>query len=111
VKQLFILCAILIQTTCCFSAGACPAVSSDIYAQDNNTFSIPEEEPSALKRTVKFSRVESRIRTPRNFATVSCHANQADDFFNQDENLITAYTSPFYLPLVRQLLFPKHYFW
>jgi hypothetical protein len=110
VKQLFILCAILIQF-CWISAGARPAVSSDIYAQDNITFSIPDEEPSVLKRTLKISRSESRIRTARNFATVSCHTNPADDFFNQDENLITVYTSPFYLPLVRQLLFPKHYFW
>jgi hypothetical protein len=112
VKQLLLLCVIVFQTLCGLCAGAKSVVSPDIKSQENRVaFSIPDEEPSSLKRTLKISRSLLKIRVSRSFASVSDLSGQPEAFYNLQVEVCKGYASPFYLPLVRLLLFPKHYFW
>jgi hypothetical protein len=112
VKQLFIVFAILLQSICGSSAVANSAVTINHNTQENSiAFSIPDEEPSALRRTLKITRNVFKTRVARIYSVDTGITDQPDPFYHDCENVISAYASPLYIPLVRHLLFPKHYFW
>jgi hypothetical protein len=115
VKQILILFAILIQSFGFNSVNAKATASTDTYFAKEDPSSrsviIDTEDGGDIKRISKSSKSRFKIRTPRSFATAAIVANNFRTLHFPGRNTATGYTSPFYLPLVRLLLFPKHYFW
>jgi hypothetical protein len=115
VKQLFLIFALLIQSFGFLSADAKLAASSNTYFSKENSacssVNLNDDEAGIIHRTLKLSGTSLKIRVARSFVSSPGIANGVDIFSVLHFQETTGYKPPFYLPLVRLLLFPKHYFW
>jgi hypothetical protein len=113
VKQFVLFFALLVQSFGFVSADAKLTASPHTYVTaESNTVSVASDDDTPdIHRIFKLSRSAFKIRVSRSFASTP---EVTKDIAPRSVGVIqktAEYKSPFYLPLVRLLLFPKHYFW
>jgi hypothetical protein len=115
VRQFFVICTILVQLLGYISAEAKMSVPAMTGTQKESPISISssfqQEHPPHLTFINHFAGRAFKLRYHR---AVPAMANWYNDILpvpvSSDQHL-EVYTSPLFLPLVRSLLYPNHYFW
>ena len=115
VRQLYIICAVLVQLLGNFSAEAKNAAPSKISIQKETvpTISLPvhKEHSSDLKQPQTLSTFAFKIRFQRTVPVAAGWYGQSALLRLSAGIHAGACISPLYIPLIRFLLFPNHYFW
>jgi hypothetical protein len=115
VRQFFILCTILIQLLGYISAEAKATMPPVAGAQKENPLTIPSafqhDHPLDVSPSNHFSSSAFKVRNQRNFPVLAGCCDSTPSILRHSGKNPDAYASPLFLPLIRSLLFPNHYFW
>jgi hypothetical protein len=115
VRQFFVICTILVQLFGYLSAEAKVPAPAMAGTQKGSSLTISssfqQEHPADLTSSNHFTGSAFKLRYHR---TVPAMANWYNDLLPvpvSSDKYSNVYTSPLFLPLVRSLLYPNHYFW
>lgn len=114
-RQLLIICTIIIQLLGYFSAEANDNVQSKPISELKAAYGIGslfhEDSPSGVSSSTFCSHIFFKIRYQRTTADIADWHHEPSFVRMLAERFSSAYASPLYIPLIRMLLFPNHYFW
>jgi hypothetical protein len=113
-RQLLIICAIITQLLGYFSAEAKDNVQSKPLTELKAAYSVGsvfhENFPSEVTSSACCSHLFFKIRYQRTIADIT-NWHHDPSLVSRAGVFSSAYASPLYIPLIRMLLFPNHYFW
>ena len=110
-RQVFTICAIFIQLLGYFSAEAKSAalLKTETRQESPETFSafFQHDHPA----NITYSGHHLKVRYQRTSPDLIDLSSAPDLVYSRSGKRVDGYVSPLYLPLIRLLLYPNHYFW
>jgi hypothetical protein len=115
VRQLFVICTILIQLLGYVSAEARPTAQTMMGTQKESPLTISSsfhgENPADITSLNHFASIAFKLRYQRALPAMTNWYNDITPVSVSSDKHSNVYSSPLFLPLIRLLLYPNHYFW
>jgi hypothetical protein len=115
VRQLFVICAILVQFLGFISAGASTPAPTMMGTKKESSLTLSSffqhEHPVDVTSSNHFANTAFKVRYQRPLPAMANWYNDIVSTPVARYKHSNVYSSPLFLPLTRYLLFPNHYFW
>ena len=114
-KQLLVICVLALQLFGSHSAnaGMVAPVGAESVTKKHAAHSLflQQDHPADISPTVRIATTALKARCHRSPGAAASFSDAVNALAVRPDKNPDRYSSPLYLPLIRLLLFPKHYFW